>query len=213
MLGLQHPLLDGHDIDHTSDSARLKGSDGVYFLYVNGEIVMTLHSKTANEFFQLYSSYDLAHGDCILSGLGLGLLISMLKTKPNVTSITVYEKHQDVINLNRELNLIDDSITIVNDDIHNLIGSNCDCLLLDHFHSRSGDETDLDSYHNDNKFIFGNNNAKTVWYCTIEDKFALNTSDLLSSYNTWKANSNIESLPILSEEKLLRYTRYLRAYK
>lgn len=68
-------------------------------LYVDGELMMsdTLMEKTTNQEF-----VDAARGDVMVAGLGIGLILHNIRDKVKsglITSITVYEKYQDVIDL------------------------------------------------------------------------------------------------------------------
>ncbi len=68
-------------------------------LYVNGVLMMSdtdMEKRTNLEFVRN------AHGDVMVAGLGIGLILHNLEEKVasgKVTSITVYEKYQDVIDL------------------------------------------------------------------------------------------------------------------
>ena len=68
-------------------------------LYVNGTLMMSdtpMEKRTNTDFI------DNAHGDVMIAGLGIGLILHNLEEKVKtgeVTSITVYEKYQDVIDL------------------------------------------------------------------------------------------------------------------
>ena len=68
-------------------------------LIVDGQLMM---SDTQMEQRTNYSFMHAAHGDIMIAGLGLGLIIYNLRPKIDnglVKSITVYEKYQDVIDL------------------------------------------------------------------------------------------------------------------
>ena len=75
-------------------------SAGEYIkLYVDGQLMMsdTSMEKLTNEEF-----IKNAKGDVLIGGLGIGLLIENLKDKiesGEVTSVTIVEKYQDVIDL------------------------------------------------------------------------------------------------------------------
>lgn len=74
--------------------------DGNYVrLWVDGVLMMsdTHMERYTNQFF-----IDNAHGDVMIAGLGVGLILNALENKVQsgeVNSITVYEKYQDVIDL------------------------------------------------------------------------------------------------------------------
>jgi len=65
-------------------------------LLVNGGVMM---SDTRME--RLSNSHVVRHakGDVLISGLGLGMLLVPILAKPEVTSLTVLEKYQDVIDI------------------------------------------------------------------------------------------------------------------
>lgn len=74
--------------------------DGNYVrLWVDGVLMMsdTHMERYTNQFF-----IDNAHGDVMIAGLGVGLILNALENKVQsgeINSITVYEKYQDVIDL------------------------------------------------------------------------------------------------------------------
>lgn len=78
----------------------MKVRQGTYVkLYVNGELMMSdtdMEKRTNIDFV------NNAKGEVMIAGLGIGLIIHNLREKvksKEVTSITVYEKYQDVIDL------------------------------------------------------------------------------------------------------------------
>ena len=90
---------------------------------INGEwlIIMEdseLEAEQADQFLQS------ASGDVLIAGLGLGVNIQPLIDNPNVNSVTIIEKHQEVIDLvwnntpqSNKINLIKADIIIILDDI------------------------------------------------------------------------------------------------
>lgn len=75
-------------------------TEGNYIkLSVNGQLMMSdtdMEKRTNRDFIAN------AHGDVMIAGLGIGLILHNLEPKVKtgeVTSITVYEKYQDVIDL------------------------------------------------------------------------------------------------------------------
>ena len=65
-------------------------------LVVDGELMMT---DTTNEFVTNRSIIFGSEGDVLIAGLGLGMVLMVLAKRKEVTSVTVVEKHQDVIDL------------------------------------------------------------------------------------------------------------------
>ena len=62
----------------------------------NGECVMSDTNMEKNTNREFCSK---AHGDIIIGGLGIGMIIMAIQDKPEVKSITVIEKNQEVIDL------------------------------------------------------------------------------------------------------------------
>lgn len=56
-------------------------------------------SNTPMEVNTCYEAFRDARGDVLILGLGLGMIIEWMLTKPEVTSITVVEQQEDVIKL------------------------------------------------------------------------------------------------------------------
>jgi hypothetical protein len=120
------------------NNAEIKKSKHHYTLSYQGKQWMTLNQTHNIQAKELYSSYDQAYGDVVLSGLGFGLLALWIASKPGVTSVRVYEKNYDIITLFRANNPLA-QIAIINQDINDVITS-CDCLFLDHYEFESTEE-------------------------------------------------------------------------
>jgi len=89
---------------------------------------------------QLYSSYDLAYGDVLVSGLGFGILALWLCSKPEVNSVTVIEISEDIIRLFKNSNYIPDKLNVINYDMINYnTDKKYDVLLLDHYENQKFD--------------------------------------------------------------------------
>lgn len=90
--------LEKFEIDENNIRARWDGiTPGKYVrLLHNGECVMSdtnMEKRTNSDFcFE-------AHGDIIIGGLGIGMIIMAIQDNPNVKSITVIEKNQEVIDI------------------------------------------------------------------------------------------------------------------
>jgi hypothetical protein len=82
----------------------------------------------------MYSQYDLAYGDVLITGLGFGILAKALCQKPEVTSVTVVELNEDVIDAYLAHNKIEEKLTIVLDDAsYYTTSKKFDCVLPDHY--------------------------------------------------------------------------------
>lgn len=73
-------------------------------------------SNTPDEIIDLCPFYRTAKGNILINALGLGVALKMILQKPEVISVTVIEKSQDVINLCAPTYLEDKRVTIIYDD-------------------------------------------------------------------------------------------------
>jgi hypothetical protein len=86
----------------------------------------------------LYSQYDLAYGDVLITGLGFGILLKALSQKPEVSSVTVVEIEDEVINAFLANNTINSKVSIVSGNASTYISDQkYDCLLPDHYETQT----------------------------------------------------------------------------
>jgi hypothetical protein len=137
-----------------------------YFeLYNNGDTWMVYNKDKDFEIKEMYSSYDLAHGDVLVSGLGFGILALWLCNKPEVKSVTVIEISKDVIKIFKDYNVIPEKLTIINDNMITYdTDKEYDSLLLDHYNKQS-----LDWRLKDIKRICSRINHKSFWAWSLEN--------------------------------------------
>jgi hypothetical protein len=130
---------------------------------------MQLHTKSNVEIKELYSSYDLAYGDVLITGLGFGILALWVANKPEVTSVTVIENSQDVVDIFLENNPIPDNVTIIVADANAYTTTtHYDCLLLDHY--KDGTPQDQVNYEKLNQ-IAKNIPHDLLWFWSMEYKY------------------------------------------
>lgn len=79
-----------------------------------GQVVM---SDTPMEIRTQSREVEQAHGACLVGGLGLGIFILRLQEKPEVTSILVVEKSQEVIDLVTPHLSLSSKVTILQGDV------------------------------------------------------------------------------------------------
>lgn len=100
-------------------------------LYVGGELLM---SNTRMEYFTQRDFMCSAYGDVVIGGLGLGAVVFGIQDKEEVTSITVLEKSQDVINLITSQVSFNTKVTIVCADVFEWVpkkDKKFDCVYMD----------------------------------------------------------------------------------
>lgn len=104
--------LEKFTIERNNLAAMIQGvTPGSYIkLTHNGECVM---SDTSMEKRTNMDFYCNAYGDVLIGGLGIGMIVLAIQDKPEVKSITVIEKYQEVIdmivtqlNFNSKVNII-----------------------------------------------------------------------------------------------------------
>lgn len=62
-----------------------------------------------------------AHGKVLIGGLGIGMVLLAIQDKPEVTSILVVEKYQEVIDLVKDQLPLNDKVTIIQGDIYDYV--------------------------------------------------------------------------------------------
>lgn len=60
-----------------------------------------------------------AHGDVLIGGFGIGMIVMAIQDKPEVNSITIIEKHQEVIDMVAPQLQLNDKVKIIVDDVWN----------------------------------------------------------------------------------------------
>lgn len=105
---------------------------GVQWMQTNKDF---LHPKDV-----FYSQYDVAHGNVFITGLGFGILTKAVSEKPEVTSVTVLELEQDVIDAFFLNNSLNSKVEIIQGDASKYESDvKYDCLLPDHYELQSID--------------------------------------------------------------------------
>lgn len=73
-----------------------------------------------------------AHGDVLIGGLGIGMVIMAIQDKEEVTSITVVGKHQEVIEMLKKQLPFNNKVTVIHDDVFTFKPTRkYDCIYMD----------------------------------------------------------------------------------
>lgn len=124
--------LERFTITKENNSIRFPLPHGEYVrLMEHGEVVMsdTPMEKRTNQFF-----IDNAHGDVLIAGLGIGLIVLPIQDKEEVTSITILEKNPEVIEMVAEQLPLNDKVTIIQGDVYEHTfpkGTKFNCIYFD----------------------------------------------------------------------------------
>lgn len=100
-------------------------------LFVGGELLM---SNTRMEYYTQREFMIKAHGDVVIGGLGLGSVVFGIQDKAEVTSVTVLEKSQDVIDLITSQTSFNEKVKIICADVFEWVPENkmkFDCVYMD----------------------------------------------------------------------------------
>lgn len=98
-------------------------------LRYDGETMMseTPMEHRTNSYFVLN-----AHGDVLIGGLGIGMIILAIQDNPEVKSITVIENSQDVISAVQHQLPLNNKVTVINDDVFTFKPKQqYDCIYMD----------------------------------------------------------------------------------
>lgn len=192
-----------------------------YFIHYEGIRWMCVSSDYLDAFNTLYPQYDIAYGKVLVTGLGFGILLKALEEKDSVTSITVIEKQQDIVDAylasntisNKTKILIEDATSYSTDDEY-------DCLLPDHYELQTiawkiKDMNGLSKRIKNKEFwpwsiedVFIKTTYPPTIYGTDSNKIIEDNSDTI--YEEWQKfiheyfDSN-ESLLGVKKEKLIEY--------
>lgn len=113
--------------------AKLQGIDpGEYVkLTHKGQVMM---SNTDMEKQTNYHFCVKAHGDVLIGGLGIGMIVMAIQDNVNVKSITIIEKHQEIIDMITEQLPFNEKVNIICADVFEWKpekGQKFDCIYMD----------------------------------------------------------------------------------
>lgn len=190
----------------TENSVDIKKLNDTYAVYVNNIKWMNFNSTTKQEALELKAHYDLAYGNVIVTGLGIGIREQLLLSKTEVKSVTVLEKSTDLVNFHRKNSkwYNNPKLTVVNTSADKYKGE-CDVLLLDHY-----EQQNFVAILNDVKQITSQIKTNVAWFWPFEvyiltHYWKYNKTSLLDSYETIKGMFNLQNFPKLTETQLINY--------
>ena len=96
-------------------AGRDEPQDTYTVLYKEG--IENIMQDTTHEYAEHQPLWDNATGDVLIGGLGIGFVNQKLIDNPAVTSVTIVEKYQEVIDLVWKYCPKDDTITLIHADI------------------------------------------------------------------------------------------------
>jgi len=111
-------------------------------LKYNNDTIMTNNKFECDEHKKFW---EIAKGDVLITGLGLGFCHANLINNPNVTSVTIIEKYQEVIDLTWDDCVKDERFKLIHADADNWeIEGHWDCIWIDHWVSTMSEYTKED---------------------------------------------------------------------
>lgn len=106
-------------------------------LRINGTVMM---SETPMEHRTNIDFVIHAHGDVLIGGLGLGMIVMAIQDKPDVFSITVIEKSKDVIAAVRPQLPLNSKVQVIEGDVFTFKPERkYDCIYMDIWYSPDAD--------------------------------------------------------------------------
>jgi len=90
---------------------------GKYVILIDKEAGQGVMSDTWNELVTNADFVNHAHGDVLIGGLGIGLVVLAIQDKKEVKSITVVEKHREVIDLLLPRLPVNSKVKIISADV------------------------------------------------------------------------------------------------
>ena len=180
----------------------LSFEENTYRLCKGDDQLMVLYKPNYRELKEQYAMYDLAYGDVILTGFGLGILPLWVASKPEVTSVTVLELSKEVVDLFLLNNTMPKNITIIYADAKTYTtDKQYDCLFMDHF----PDHKQFPVYKEVAK-IANNIPHKVLWFYGLESHYVRN-------YYGFKAVQLVINFPSLDNYDLtLEWKNYAKAF-
>ena len=106
-----------------------------YTVLLRDDQYLSVMQDSCTEFEEHQWFWGHATGDVLITGLGLGFVNEWLIKAPGITSVTIIEKNQDVIDLVWDHCAKDERFTLIHDDADTWDipdGSSWDCVWIDH---------------------------------------------------------------------------------
>ena len=102
-------------------------------------------TDTKQEYNEHEIFWENATGDVLITGLGIGFSHCNLVNNPNITSVTIIEKYQDVIDLVWDHCSKDDRFSLIHADTNTWeIEGHWDCIWIDHWVYNISEDTEED---------------------------------------------------------------------
>jgi CRISPR/Cas system CMR-associated protein Cmr5 small subunit len=197
----------------------IKKFNSIYFLYRDGKQEMQLDLQTNKEIKEMYSSYDLAYGKILMSGLGFGILALWLSKKQEVKSIHILEISQEVVDIFLSKNTLPDNVTIeIADASKYKTDEYYDCILVDHYeiihYKNQIKDMKKVAKNIPNHKLFWSWNIETVYTSALYNKYIpyqgdnklIEGEDFSGNWEEFRKKTlNIPTVPALTPEKINEY--------
>lgn len=178
---------------------------GYFGLWHDNEFWMGYNTYNRWQCVEFLMEYNLAHGRVITTGMGFGIIQTILLNNSKVTELVVYERSQDVIDLFKliaEKNNFDISaMKFVCKDADEMSGEDADCIFFDHW-----ERYEPEKLYERVRIIANNNNGKLAWFWPAAILYSWFCKKNhypvdLDTYQKWVKHINIKNFPeYLSKE-------------
>jgi spermidine synthase len=122
---IKYNVATEHEATYLRLRSTISSSDRGYYDFKAGTYVI-LKDNSKNEIIMSDTPMELrtnnpfirhAFGDVLLGGLGLGIIILSIQDNPDIKSITVIEKHKEIIEMITSQIKFNDKVIIIHEDI------------------------------------------------------------------------------------------------
>lgn len=114
------------DVEHEKMSAMFSGTSGDFYDFKEGTYTRLIEKGCLGNIvmsdtpMEIRTNMDFlyqAHGNILIGGLGLGIILKILEKMDNIKSVTVIEKNQEIIDLVLDQLNLPDNFKVIQSDI------------------------------------------------------------------------------------------------
>lgn len=190
-----------------------------WILFENETPLTYFGTKSNREYKEQFSAYDLAYGDVLMTGWGLGLAPIWIAKKKGVKTVTVLETSKETVKMWLKNNTLPKNVKILFENANTYkTNEHYDCIFLDHFPDQN-----LSCWFDEVKQIAENiPNHNVFWFYPLELRYIYNALNLthndiyiapidfepLNVWSAWPEFRNryqVDTIPELTPDKLREY--------
>lgn len=196
-----------------------KKYDDLFILNYDGLQWCSFNPVCNIEIKEQFIEINLAKGKVVTTGLGFGLLQTILAQKKEVEQVIVYEKNLDIIKMfeffAEKSGFNTDKIKIINQDANSIVDVECDWFIMDHYEAVHQPFWEiLDNV----REIAKKNKAKNYWFWPICHMYLVFCDMKKLKFNQttfaqFAKQLKIDNLPIHMSESIISKFQLLHQIK